>query len=215
MIKSKQEAAMDAIIKKIREETAKPGVTQTSIADRLNVHRGTITRWLNGERRESQKNIDELLAYMEALGIDPGPYLGTGKESAYLHVPWLEAEASMGGGSTVVSKKIISHLAFRADWLLQKGSSKKMAVINAEGVSMEPTIADGSVVLINEAQTYPPIDGKIYFVCRGTELFLKRLKVKDERVIALISDNGSKEETLATEDHFEILGRAIWSGKEL
>ncbi len=136
-------------------------------------------------------------------------------ESAYYQVPWLEAKASMGGGSFEASKKVKSYLSFRRDWLLSKGATSNMVVISVEGDSMSPTIPDGSVVLINEASTFPPVNNRIYFVCYKDELFLKRVRVKDSRVIALISDQDNSEITIQPGEYFNILGRAIWYGKDL
>ena len=210
----KHKTAWEAIVRRIREKSAEPGENQSSLARLLGVNRATIGRWLSAERGGKKASLDDMLTYMRRLGIDAAQYFGE-TASEYIHVPWMEAEASMGGGSTVVNKTVISHLGFRADWLLAKGSPKNMAVINAHGGSMEPTIPDESIVLINEAKAYPPVNGKIYFVFHQGELFLKRLKVRNGRVEALISDCDNSEIAVHEDDEFEIIGRALWFAKEL
>jgi phage repressor protein C with HTH and peptisase S24 domain len=206
-----------AVVRRMRFLLSEKGMTRAILAERMAVDRGTITRWLKGERRASQSTVETLVAYMRALGMNPDDFFG-GQDapSEYLRIPWLEATASMGDGSLVVSKEIISHLSFRADWLLGKGSPAKMAVINAQGSSMEPTISDGSVVLIDESKVTDPVNGKIYFVCYGDEIYLKRLRVdRSGRVLALISDRDDSELPLDPDIYFQILGRALWTGKEL
>lgn len=135
--------------------------------------------------------------------------------AAYHQVPWLEATASMGGGSFEVSKEVKSHLSFRRDWLLSKGPIGSMVVVNVEGDSMSPTVPDGSIVLINESSTSPPVNNRVYLVCYRNEIFLKRLKVRNNIVEALISDFDDSELPVQVGEYFEILGRAVWYGKEL
>ena len=206
-----------AVIRRMRVLLAEKGTTRAALAERMGVDRGTITKWLKGERKASQSTIETLVAYMRSLGMNLDDFFGGEDQgSDYIQIPWLEATASMGSGSLEVSKEIISHLSFRADWLLGKGSPSKMAVINASGSSMEPTISDGSVVLIDESKITDLVNGKIYFVCYGEEIYLKRLKVDGQgRALALISDRDASQLPLDPDIYFRILGRAIWTGKEL
>lgn len=136
-------------------------------------------------------------------------------DPAYYQVPWLEARASMGGGSLEVSKEIKSYLSFRRDWLLSKGPIGNMVVVSVLGDSMSPTIPDGSVVLINESINSPPVHNKVYLVCYRDELFIKRLKVKDGLPVALVSDFDNSEVFIKKGEYFNIIGRAIWYGKDL
>lgn len=136
-------------------------------------------------------------------------------DPAYYQVPWLEARASMGGGSLEVSKEVKSYLSFRRDWLLSKGSVSSMVVVSVQGDSMSPTIPDGSVVLISEAAAGPLVDNKIYLVCYRDELFIKRLKVRDGRATALVSDFDGSEIPIKKSEYFNVIGRAIWYGKDL
>lgn len=136
-------------------------------------------------------------------------------EPDYYQVPWLEARASMGGGSLEVSRDVRSYLSFRRDWLLSKGQVGNMVAVSVQGDSMSPTIPDGSVVLISEAVSGPPVQGKIYLVCYRDELFIKRLKVRDGRAVALVSDLDGSEILIKKSEYFNIIGRAIWYGKDL
>ena len=216
-METKQEKAWAAILAELKQRVdAAPRGEVTALAKILGTTRGTVSRWLSGDLKGKRVPFDKTILLMRKLGLDPTPFFGgdIGSED-YMQVPWLEATASMGGGSVEVSKEIISHLSFRTDWLMSKGSPRHMVVINADGDSMEPTIPDGSVVLINEAKAYPPVNGKVYFVCYGEELFLKRLKVKHGEVVALISDQDGSERPLDPVVYFKIIARALWFAKEL
>lgn len=216
-LSSLQQEAWTILLKRIREELAKPGNTQAGIARTLGVNRSAIFKWLSGDLQGKRVSIDAMRRYFSRLGLDPAPYFGgdISEEAEYRRVPWLEATASMGGGSVQTSKALTAHLAFRTDWLRSKGSLKGMVAINASGDSMSPTIPDRAVVLINEDDKRPVNNG-IFFVCYGEEVFLKRLRVdRFGRVTHLISDLDGWEKPLDPVEYFEIIGRALWYGKEL
>lgn len=194
--------------------------------DALNPSRGTPlqnSRFLPGYSGNedaglygSDANGQGILSSPTALG-DKTPLFAPQylDDPAYYQVPWLEARASMGGGSLEVSKEVRSYLSFRRDWLLSKGPIGNMVVVSVQGDSMSPTIPDGSVVLINEAVAAPPVNGKIYLVCYRDELFIKRLKVKGGQAVSLLSDFDGSEVAIKKSEYFNIIGRAIWYGKDL
>jgi phage repressor protein C with HTH and peptisase S24 domain len=217
MKKLNHDAIWDAIIRRMREFLSEKGTTQAKLAERMNVDKGTITRWLKGERKGSQSTVETLVGYMESLGMEPVKFFGNqDAQEQFIEVPWLEATASMGGGSVETSKKMITTISFRSEWIHRKGNPANMAIINASGGSMEPTIPDNSVVLIDESKVHDLVNGKIYFVFYDGEIFLKRLKVdKSGKVLALISDSDGSEKEIDPEVVFEILGRALWFGRDI
>jgi phage repressor protein C with HTH and peptisase S24 domain len=215
MNKWTHESIWAELLRHMRALLLERGMTRARLAALMGVNRGTVTRWLKGERTASRSNAEVVAGYMRALGLDPARFFGGDEDASYTQIPWLVAEASMGSGSLEVSKEVISHLSFQTSWILSKGNPGKMVVINAVGDSMSPTIPDGAVVLINEAAK-EPINGKIYFVRCGSEIYLKRLRVKNGQVLALISDAPHvPEKTPDPAEPFEILGRAVWCGWEV
>ena len=213
----KHTAAWKAILLAIEKKSREQGWNQARVAEEiLGKNRSTVHCWFSKNRGGKRGSIDEMQSYMEKLGIDPTPYFGGGEgNEKFIEVPWLEATASMGGGSVEVSKKMISTLSFRSDWLHRKGNPGNMAVINASGGSMEPTIPDDSVVLIDESRIHDLVNGKVYFVCYEDQVFLKRLKIFGGKAVALVSDSTGEEQPIKPGAYFRILGRAIWYGKEL
>lgn len=131
------------------------------------------------------------------------------KPDDYFQVPFREAEGGMGGGCHVGSRKIFSHISLSKSFLLQKTNNlDKLSFIHASGDSMYPTIVPDAAVLIDESQI-KPINNRIYYIMLNNCYYIKRLEVKDEQVIAIISDNGNKREELTEADRLEIFGRAI------
>lgn len=237
-----QEKAWEAVLRALKERVDNgPRGELSAIAGEIGATRGTVSRWLSGGLKGRRIPYDKMVRIMGVLGLDPAEYFGqpeyvaepapasghASKEAphlfthqpiedpSYYQVPWLEARASMGGGSLEVSKEVKSYLSFRRDWLLSRGGIGNLVVVSVQGDSMSPTIPDGSVVLINESSGGPPVGGKVYLVCYRDELFIKRLKVKDGRAVAMVSDFDGSEVPIKKSEYFNIIGRAIWYGKDL
>lgn len=135
------------------------------------------------------------------------------RESNYIEVPLREATASMGGGSTETGDRTITYLSFRTEWIRSKGNPEYMTAIRAFGDSMEPTIADGSVVLIDEGRRQF-VKNKVYYLRHNGQMYIKRL-IDAGGQLGIASDNDSNVLLVADADDFEIIGRCIWTAREL
>jgi phage repressor protein C with HTH and peptisase S24 domain len=110
------------------------------------------------------------------------------------------------------------HLAFRWKWLKFRGfRPERLKVVFAKGDSMEPNIKSGDSLLINLDSTRP-IDGEIFVVRLGDELYAKRIQKRWDGAIELISDNKEYNTQVipATElEHLAIVGQVVWIGKDV
>ncbi|MFU2210496.1 LexA family transcriptional regulator [Solidesulfovibrio sp. C21] len=131
----------------------------------------------------------------------------------YTEVPLREATGSMGGGSTETGDRTLTYLSFRTEWIRSKGNPEYMTVIRAFGDSMDPTIADGSVVLIDEGRRQF-VKNKIYYLRYNGQMYIKRLVERDGQ-LAIASDNDLNMLLVSDADDFEIIGRCIWTAKDL
>jgi len=132
---------------------------------------------------------------------------------SYTEVPLREATGSMGGGSLETGSKTISYLSFRTEWIRSKGNPALMSVIRAFGDSMYPAIADGSVVLVDESRKQF-VRGKIFYIRMNGQMYIKRL-VEIGGEIYVASENDKNMLAVSDADDFEIIGRCIWTGREL
>ena len=212
--KNGQGGAWAAFLKEIRLMRAE-GLPLDKIGERLGVSKATVHNWLEGKRAGRGKSFDQMKEYLLALGLNPSDYYDTGEQD-FIQVPMVEAVGSMGGGSLESSRKVKSYLSFQSVWANSKGNPAKMVVVRAYGSSMEPTIPDGAIVLLDEAQAQRPVNDKIYYIRYGDELFIKRLKVdKSGRAVCFISDADGRETPLDSPDEFAVLGRVLWWAKEV
>ena len=143
---------------------------------------------------------------------------GAPSEKDYALIPQYTAKGSAGNGHLNEHVEVKGGLAFKRDWLARLGVKEhRCSVIYAQGVSMEPTLGDGEVVLLDHDDTEPR-DGKIYLLQRGDgELIIKRL-VKQMSGWAIRSDNEDKrrfpDEAISADSlsSIQIVGRVVWRG---
>jgi hypothetical protein len=159
----------------------------------------------------SQRLADEARGAAEAAGL-------MGGDDDYVPIARLNVEAGAGAGRVAQVVEVEGSLQFRHDFLRGVSlSPQNAAIINVRGSSMEPTIKDGSVILINRADKEPR-DGYIYAFAWDDELLVKRFRSRDGTWWAT-SDNGDKDANPDIEldglTRVVVQGRAIWMGAKL
>lgn len=140
-------------------------------------------------------------------------------EPGYTGVLQLTARGSTGDGDDNPHVEIRGVMAFKSAWLRANNLNQKhLDVIYANGHSMEPTINDGDVLLVDESKIEPK-DGQIFAMqsaSKGT--IVKRLVKSDFDGWIIRSDNPDKarygDETLRDGEINEvrIIGRVVWRG---
>lgn len=138
----------------------------------------------------------------------------------YAFVTQYAAALEGGSGSHNDHVEIKGTLAFKKAWLKAKRlRADKLMVIYADGVSMQPTINAGDVILLDETKK-DPVDGELFGLKlpNGNDI-VKRLR-KDSKTgeWLITSDNPEfKPFGFADEDGLEvkILGRVVWRGGDL
>ena len=151
-----------------------------------------------------------------ALVIDNLCSVGVGDD--FVMVPRYDVSASAGPGAVSEGERVMDRIAFRLDWLqrelrLPVGG---LVVVRARGDSMEPTIDEGDILLVDSCQERLT-DGGIFVILRGDELVVKRIQNTADGFL-LVSDNGryQPEKIPATEDEGpRVIGRVVWVGHRL
>jgi SOS-response transcriptional repressor LexA len=135
----------------------------------------------------------------------------------FVEVKRVNVTLAAGTGALGDIYEEIGSLSFRRDFLAHCGVTPASArIVNVKGTSMEPTIPDGSVLLINRANT-EPVSGKVFALAKGSDgLVVKRL-VKIGRDWYARSDNpdGNPDFLINDDEPAVILGRAVWMGTKL
>lgn len=157
-------------------------------------------------------------------GASPSPQTDDMNADSYAAVPLHEALLAAGAGSQA-GEEIIDQLAFRRDWLKRIGLRPNSArLARVTGASMEPTLSEGDMVLIDTSVTEPrvvrrdPRDRRrspIYAIADAGGARIKRIERPEPDQLMLLSDNiDYPPELLHGHDlkELKIIGRVVWWG---
>ncbi len=138
----------------------------------------------------------------------------------FVFVDKAEARPSAGGGSLQTGGHPEEQHAFRLDWVLGRArSTTGLCLMEVMGRSMERTLHDGDLVLVNQHDRALAED-RVYVLRVQDEIYIKRFSRTPGRY-HFRGDNPEftyqdieidpRDETLP----WEVIGRVIWAGKDL
>lgn len=153
--------------------------------------------------------------------VGPAEGYTTGQELCedFVLVPRYEVSASAGGGALVHSEQIVDHLAFRSDWVRNAldVSVTALALISVKGDSMEPTLSNGDLILV-DTSTRKVEDNAIYVLRYNGSLMVKRVQRRRDGSLLIKSDNQVYEPEEVSESEVNdlyVVGRVVWSGRRM
>lgn len=131
----------------------------------------------------------------------------------YVSAPLYEVLAAAGGGAPVGPEVVRGFLGFNRTWVReQQLMAEKLAVIEVQGDSMEPTLHGGDIVLL-DLRTQDLRDGSIYTLRRDEDLLVKRLRRHGSGWL-IHSDNLSYP-TEVLDAEVKVVGRVVWLARTL
>ena len=194
--------------------------SRSAFARKCGLSLGALNNYLNG----GVPSADKALAISRACNVDLEWLItGEGRPSRsaddqfdFVGIPRYDTELSAGSGSFSERAELLDHIPFTREFLLRKVGRKtpeKLAILEVRGDSMEPTIADGDLVLV-DLRKRGLADGIMAFVLDDVA-YVKRIhSALDE--IEIISDNREvyPPQTLPRRelDRIHIIGRVLWCG---
>ena len=111
-----------------------------------------------------------------------------------------------------------AYQAFRRDWLHQRGlHARNLSIVTARGDSMEPTINNGDMLLVDMSKKVPR-DSSIYIIRNNDTLWVKRIQTQPDGKLLLISDNKTYppiQLNLDELDDVEIVGKVVNISKDI
>lgn len=136
-------------------------------------------------------------------------------------IPLYDVRASAGHGAWNDDERISKMLAFRRDWLLAEfgTSGTELVLVYVDGDSMEPTIKDGDVVMVDGAQR--EIRDGLYVWLDDGALRIKRLQRLAAGRLQVLSDNPRFPayeldlQAAFSSGAAQIIGRVVWAGVKL
>lgn len=151
-------------------------------------------------RKEARKGKPQQLAEIDDLD-----------QLGMISIPrYDEVRPSAGPGSVATSDIPNTRVAFERHWLAEIGVQTAAAVIlPAQDDSMEPTIMNGSPMLVDTSKTEVQ-NGYIYVIAVENDLLVKRVRRRLDGRIDLISDNlayGPETLDSTSLQHLRVIGR--------
>lgn len=196
------------------------------LAQAVEVSDNAIYKWVSGR---GQPSIVSLVNLAKAAGVSVewlvtgrGPRAKTKGDSQ----PMVEAQefVSMprhavriaGSRAPVQSSQIVDHVKFRMDWVVRtlNAQPKNLALIEAVGDSMTPTVSEGDLVLVDLHEARFKHDG-LYVLRSENALSVKRVQRQPDGSLAVRSDNPAYEPIIVSADSITLLGRVLWLGRHL
>ncbi len=226
---------MNARITEAREAA---GLSKTELAKAVGVSQPTVTDWENGSMKPRGEN---LLRISRVLNVSPEwlatgrgekhpganrPYPSTGDITVIPHMNGMAKGGS--GGLAPAHEYVIGSISVTNEWINRRLPSittkRNLAVIEAYGRSMEPTLVSGDLLVVDTGVHDAKIDG-IYILQRlntpEPEIMVKRLQRTLDGGLIVRSDNRAEydpETVPASEiaERVRIIGRVVWvwAGRE-
>ena len=164
------------------------------------------------EFRAKLAELDQVLMRASLRAMPGGP--ATEPDIDVRHIPLRDIDLAAGAGAVVESEEVVGHLAFSADWLKQRGiDSENASIVRVTGRSMEPTLLEGSSVLVDETRRRRRA-GEIFAVRRADGGVVKRL-AKDERGRWLLTSDNPRYDPVPWSPDDEIVGQVRWTARVL
>lgn len=133
--------------------------------------------------------------------------------SSLVQLPLFDIRASAGLGLPVGPEVQLGAIAFAPTFLRDRGAKPdQCSIITASGDSMQPSIPDGSLLIVDHSQTEIK-NGHIMVINVGEDLLVKRIRRRMDGLIDLISDNPAyPPETLGpdTLQQLRVVGRVVY-----
>lgn len=130
-----------------------------------------------------------------------------------VQLPVFDVRASAGLGLPVGPEVQLGAIAFAPAFLRDRGATpEQCSIITASGDSMQPSIPDGSLLIVDHSQIEVK-NGHIMVINVGEDLLVKRIRRRLDGLIDLISDNPAYQpETIGrdTLQQLRVVGRVVY-----
>lgn len=203
------------------------GIPKSVVSDWLNKGASITTKNLFRIAHQTDLNLGWLLTGQGPHRLSDGhsvtavqewetPY--SWSDGEYLQVPRV-VPMDQESGQVIQSEQIVTHLAFRADWIrgVMGLDDRRLALIATRGDSMEPTLKEGDLLLLDLRVTRVHNDA-IYVLRRNSDLIAKRIQRRFDGTLLIKSDNPAYETQVVPPEQgeqLEIIGRVVWNGRRL
>ena len=204
-------AEADVVVAAIREKLAARGMAAASPAAALD--RRTLERTLDSKLKSESRSLrDELAAMLDARLPPPdagAPEAGEIRKLILRQAP--DVRAAGGVGEEIFDEAATGTVMIAADDLPPNLDTDRLVAIRAAGHSMEPTIRDEDILVLDPDATEPR-EGVVFVIHTDTGLVVKRLR-QEGGAWTMVSDADDWAPRPVTGQD-RIVGHVVWFGPE-
>ncbi|MDK7626377.1 MULTISPECIES: LexA family protein [Bacillus] len=190
----------------LKKQLKRKGISQTMMARDLNIPEMTVSNWVKGKTYPRPDKIQLMADYFGITRTqltEEAPSNLTPLAPQTIPIPVL---GTIACGEPILAEENVTEYIYESPDHLPSG---KLFYLKAKGTSMEPTIPDGSYVLVREQPEVENGAIAAVLVNGDTEATLKRIKRQGDMVI-LMPDNPNYSPFIITPDNpARIIGQAI------
>jgi lambda repressor-like predicted transcriptional regulator/phage repressor protein C with HTH and peptisase S24 domain len=196
----------------------------SAVARRAEMYLGTLNRYRAGRELPSSALVSLARATgvrLEWLATGEGPMQAdqevvttSAPLPGYVLLPLMETRAATGNNGDLSGNHNVNVIAFSEVWLREtlRRTPQNLALLIASGYSMDPTIRDGDLLLVDTAVRH--IEGsEIYVLAIGGAFMVKRIQVCLDASVVMKSDNAFYDSEVVPADQVAtliVLGKVIW-----
>lgn len=215
---------------RIEQRLTDLGMSQAELGRRVKVSQPTINALVKGDSASS-KHLHRIAAELETspawLAGETDDMTPTALAPSALEaltdkldlqlVPELNLGYSMGGGTVFTDYEQRGIVPFQRAWLRSLASEAlaDLFVARGEGDSMQPTLLDGDIVLIDSGQQSILSPDRIWAVSYGDLAMIKRVRRLPGGRYLLMSDNSAVQPIECVDDEMHVIGRVVWIGRRV
>jgi transcriptional regulator with XRE-family HTH domain len=208
---------------------------QADFAEMFDTAQPTVSKWESGQTIPEGENLS-LLVELSGVGTRAfcdtpwSPPKGNGQGSGIIMSPEDfadelglalidEVDLALGMGATYLdgTAEVKGRAPFRMEWLrgLYDGPVSALKVVQGRGDSMEPTIRDGDIVLLDTSSRRLDDQDMIWAVSYGDLGMIRRLRRLPSGALLMSPDNPVVRPTEAHDGECHIMGRVIFIGRRM
>lgn len=207
---------------------------QADFADMFDTAQPTVSKWESGQTIPEGENLS-LLVELSGVGTRAfcdapwSPPKGDGHNghamspedfAGELGLALIdEVDLALGMGATYLdgTAEVKGRAPFRLEWLrgLYDGPIDALKVVQGRGDSMEPTIRDGDIVMIDTSSRRLDDQDMIWAVSYGELGMIRRLRRLPSGALLMSPDNPVVRPTEAHDGECHIMGRVIFIGRRM
>lgn len=139
-----------------------------------------------------------------------------------LSIPLLAQAGSMGPGTDLMHEEVVvGRLTVSPQWVarvVKPTKADNLRFIHGYGDSMEPTFADGDILLVDLGLHDPKVDG-VYVLEANDRIYIKRVRQRLDGQYEISSDNPTVKtvDVLNGEHQVKVHGKVVWAwnGKKM